>query len=370
MIGTVLKGRYSIIKQIGSGGFGETYIAEDNDIPSTPKPKCVVKRLKPQVVNSEVIRLFEQEAKVLLDLGNNHDHIPKLHAYFELGSQFFLVQDLIEGQDLSHELLPGRPWQEADVITLVMEILTLISHIHQHQPPTIHRDIKPENIIRRASDGKLVLIDFGAVKQITTLQINAQGQTTPTVSIGTPGYMPHEQASGRPRLASDVYAVGMIALQALTGIFPHQLPEDPDTGEVLWQSFVNISPDFAAVLNKMVRYHVSERYSSAVEALQALSSLNQTTQQNTILHFSQQVTPLQNTTLHFSQQVTPQQNTTLHLSQQVIPQQKTFPLRIITVVVAVMTMSVVVCAGLFFRGFVLDNPTGEEHTPPKQERAY
>lgn len=88
-----------------------------------------------------------------------------------------------------------------------------------------------------------------------------------------------------------------------------------------------------------------------MEKLQALSSLNQTN-------------------IHFSQQVTPQQNTTLHFSQQVIPQQKTFPLRIITVVVAVMTMSVVVCAGLFFRGFVLDNPTGEEHTPPKQERAY
>ena len=365
MIGTVLKGRYSIIKQIGSGGFGETYIAEDNDIPSTPKPKCVVKRLKPQVVNSEVIRLFEQEAKVLLDLGNNHDHIPKLHAYFELGSQFFLVQDLIEGQDLSHELLPGKPWQEADVITLVIEILSLISHIHQHQPPTIHRDIKPENIIRRASDGKLVLIDFGAVKQITTLQINAQGQTISTLCIGTPGYMPNEQASGRPRLSSDVYAVGMIALQALTGIFPHQLPEDPDTGEVLWQSFVNISPDFAAVLNKMVRYHVSERYSSAVEALQALSSLNQTT-----VHLSQQVTPIQNTQVNFSQQVIIEQNKTLHLSQPVVTKQKTFPLRIITVVVAVMTMSVVVCAGLFFRGFVLDNPTGEEHTPPKQERAY
>ncbi|MBD2135858.1 serine/threonine protein kinase [Sphaerospermopsis sp. FACHB-1094] len=351
MIGTVLKGRYSIIKQIGSGGFGETYIAEDNDIPSTPKPKCVVKRLKPQVVNSEVIRLFEQEAKVLLDLGNNHDRIPKLHAYFELGGQFFLVQDLIEGQDLSHELLPGRPWQEADVITLLIEILSLISHIHQHQPPTIHRDIKPENIIRRASDGKLILIDFGAVKQITTLQINAHGQTIPTVSIGTPGYMPNEQASGRPRLASDVYAVGMIALQALTGIFPHQFPEDPDTGEIFWQSFVNISPDFAAILNKMVRYQVSERYSSAVEALQALSSLNQTTQ-------------------HLPQQVTTQQNKTLHLSQQITPKQKTLPLRIITVVVAVITMSVVVCAGLFFRGSVLDNPTGEEHTPPKQEPAY
>ncbi|MEO1373244.1 MAG: serine/threonine protein kinase, partial [Cyanobacteria bacterium J06635_10] len=141
-----------------------------------------------------------------------------------------------------------------------------------------HRDIKPDNIIRRHSDGKLVLVDFGAVKQLRASYglSSFQGMVNPsaTVAIGTPGYMPTEQGQGRPRHNSDIYSLGIIAIQALTGVAPMDLPEEPQTGELIWENLVPVSPELVEVLNKMVRYHFKERYQSASEALQAINSIS------------------------------------------------------------------------------------------------
>lgn len=126
--------------------------------------------------------------------------------------------------------------------------LTPLAFVHQKK--VIHRDIKPPNLIRRQQDGKIVLIDFGTVKQIAGTQVtNAHGQTVMTVTIGTPGYMPSEQSNGKPRLSSDIYAVGMIGIQALTGLPPEQLPEDPDTAEIIWRRQVQVSPQLAELLD-------------------------------------------------------------------------------------------------------------------------
>jgi eukaryotic-like serine/threonine-protein kinase len=140
----------------------------------------------------------------------------------------------------------------------------------------IHRDIKPSNLIRRHRDGKLVLIDFGAVKQVTSSPLlDAEtGATNITVAIGTHGYMPNEQYAGKPRFSSDVYAVGILGIRALTGLHPQKIAEDPVTSELDWRQHApTVSSSMAAVLDKMVRYDFRDRYPTAQEALEALQNL-------------------------------------------------------------------------------------------------
>jgi serine/threonine-protein kinase len=128
--------------------------------------------------------------------------------------------------------------------------------------------------MRRRADGKIVLIDFGAVKEIAAFTVNSKGETSLTVGIGTPGYMPSEQANGKPKFASDVYAVGIIGIQAVTGLLPAQLQEDSTTGEIIWRNHAQVSDRFAEVLNNMVRDHFSQRYKNASEALQVLNAID------------------------------------------------------------------------------------------------
>ncbi|MFB8788484.1 MAG: tetratricopeptide repeat protein [Potamolinea sp.] len=274
-LGETIGGRYEIISQLGQGGFGKTFIAKDRHLPGNHQ--CVVKQLKPQATDPVSLktarRLFDTEAKVLHQLGN-HEQIPRLFAYFEENQEFYLVQELIAGNDLSKELKPKQKLKEDKVIALLKEILEILEFVHQQN--VIHRDINPRNLIRRKPDKKLVLIDFGAVKQVST-QVVKGGKTSFTISIGTPGYRPSEQANGSPKLSSDIYAVGMIGIQALTGFVPNQLPINPDTGELNWQEKVLVTPEFAKVLEKMVYYDFRERYQSATLALEALNDLTTTT---------------------------------------------------------------------------------------------
>ncbi len=277
MLGITLSSRYSIIRHLGGGGFAQTYLAEDKQLPGNHL--CVVKQLKPQATDPETLqvarRLFDTEAQVLYKLGN-HDRIPRLFAYFEENQEFYLVQEFIEGHDLGQEITPASPgnagvMQEDQVICILQEILEILDFVHQQN--VIHRDVNPRNILRRDRDGKLVLIDFGAVKEITTQITNPQPKNSLSVSIGTPGYMPSEQAHGNPKLSSDIYAAGAIAIQFLTGINPHQMPKNPDTEEIIWQDKTSVSPEFAKILDKMVKYDFRQRYSSAGETLQAIKEL-------------------------------------------------------------------------------------------------
>lgn len=270
IVGVILRNRYQIVKLLGSGGFGDTYLAVDLDLPG--QPKCVVKQLKPKDPNPAVLpiakSLFEREAQILHQLGNENDQIPRLFAHFEENGEFYLVQEFVDGHDLTQEMTPGQPKSENVVFKLLKDILEVLAVVHQHN--IIHRDIKPPNIMRRRKDGKIVLIDFGAVKEIGALGVNAMGQTSLTVAVGSPGYMPSEQAHGKPRLASDIYAVGMLGIQALTGLMPYELQEDPRTGDIIWRNAAQVSNSLADVLDTMVRYSFSQRYQSAAEALQAL----------------------------------------------------------------------------------------------------
>jgi eukaryotic-like serine/threonine-protein kinase len=269
--GQILRNRYKIIKPLGSGSFGVTYLAEDLDLPD--HPLCVVKNLRQSQSQEELqafINFFNKEAKALYRLGNEYSQIPRLFAHFEEGGEFFLVQEYIDGHDLSQEIFSGNKLSEAKVTKLLIEILEVLTIIHNKN--IIHRDIKAQNLMRRNSDGKIVLIDFGTVKEISSLKGNPQERTNISIVIGTSGYMPSEQLNGYPRLSSDVYAVGMLGIYALTGVRPQELPKDPDTFEVIWRDQVSISPFLANVLNKMVRSNFNERYQTAGEALQALTT--------------------------------------------------------------------------------------------------
>lgn len=269
MIGETLAGRYHIIRHLARGGFGTTFVAVDRQRPGNPE--CLVKQFQPTETDPQTLqaarRLFDREAETLESLGN-HDQIPRLLAHFEESQQFFLVQELIVGQDLTAEVNAYRRWPEEEAIDLLAKVLEVLVFVHQQG--VIHRDIKPDNLIRRAADGKIVLIDFGAVKQIRTVHLLRLQSAT---IIGTTGYMPAEQNNGNPQFASDVYAVGMLGIQALTGIFPHELPTDPNTNEVAWRGRARVSDRTAQVLDKMICYDYRQRYRSASEALAAVREL-------------------------------------------------------------------------------------------------
>ncbi|MBW4594179.1 MAG: CHASE2 domain-containing protein [Brasilonema angustatum HA4187-MV1] len=270
--GKILDGRYKIVKVLGSGGFSETYIAEDTKLPDNPL--CVVKQLKPANSKPEQLaiarRLFSSEAQSLQKLGI-YKQIPQLLAYFEEDEEFYLVQEYIIGHALSQEMLPGQRLLETRVIEILQDLLETLAFVHNNN--VIHRDIKPSNIIRRDSDGKLVLIDFGAVKEVTTQVLDHSEQTAFTIGIGTRGYAPSEQCYGRPQYSSDIYAVGMIGIKALTGMAPHEIERDAN-GELKWVDKAYVSHSLSNILTKMVREDFQQRYQSASQALDALALLS------------------------------------------------------------------------------------------------
>lgn len=276
LIGRKLKNRYIVIQELASGGFGQTYLAQDSDRPGNPT--CVVKRLRPASDKPSVMKLaevlFGREA-VIQELLGRHEQIPQLLAYFSEKDDFYLVQEYIEGKSLAEEFAMRsllKPINEHRVILILYELLQILDFVHQHG--VIHRDIKPANIIRRKADNKLVLIDFGAVKQISQLE-EVETATAFTVAIGTNGYMAPEQASGRPSAASDIYSLGIMGIQALTGISASELDKkrDPNSHALLWKDNVQISHAFANILEKMVQFSIGDRYRSAKDVLADLQLL-------------------------------------------------------------------------------------------------
>jgi serine/threonine protein kinase/Flp pilus assembly protein TadD len=270
--GELLKGRYRIIQDLKRGAFGRTYLAQDQQ--GLTDTLCVVKEFKPSTTTSSILeearRRFELEALTLEKLGD-FDQIPSLLDHFEDHEEFYLVQEFIEGQDLSYEISPGQQLTEAKVVSFLYETLKILAYIHQQN--VIHRDIKPSNLLRRKSDHKIVILDFGAVKEIETLVLSESGQPSGSV-VGTPGYMPIEHLSGRPRTNSDLYALGMTAIEALTGIHPLKLPRDAHNDHVVWQDLVSVSEELKHILDQMVRLNFRERYQTAAEVLEDLQGLH------------------------------------------------------------------------------------------------
>ena len=267
----LLRERYRVLRPLGGGGFGRTYLAEDIDTPSNRQ--CVIKQLKPIAHNPQIDQIvqerFQREAVILEELGEESHQIPRLYAYFAFAGHFYLVQQWIDGETLAQKVQRFGPLSENFVKDILKSLLSVLEYVHSRH--IIHRDIKPDNIILSAREDKPVLIDFGAVKEIMGTVVNSQGNPTSSIVIGTPGYMPSEQAAGRPLYSSDLYSLGLTAIYALTGKQPQQLNTDSSTGEILWHQYAdNMSQDLVAVLDKATRWHPRERYPAAKDMLDAL----------------------------------------------------------------------------------------------------
>ncbi|QMS92467.1 serine/threonine protein kinase [Nostoc edaphicum CCNP1411] len=293
IIGKLLQGRYQIVQSLGAGVFGQTYIAVDVDYPENPK--CVVKQIKVSSCESDyldMLRLmFLTETETLKLLGS-HQQIPEFIACFEENERFYLVQELIEGHPLTGELPIdqhwGCLWSEREVVEFLIDVLGILEFVHSQG--VIHCDIKPENLIRRTSDTygndkalrKLVLIDFGSIQSIDF----GIGAELPIyrIPVTSLGYIPPEQFIGQTQPNSDIYALGMIAIQALTGLEPLQLKADPYTNEIFWRSQNTPVNDYlAAVLSQMIRYNYQDRFQSAGEVLRILKQIIWETEPSQIL---------------------------------------------------------------------------------------
>ncbi|MEO1445601.1 MAG: CHASE2 domain-containing protein, partial [Cyanobacteria bacterium J06635_11] len=272
MLGQTLAKRYKLTRILGAGGFGQTYLATDLQQQSQ-QHQCVVKQLKPASQDASFLsvarRLFETEVKILNELGD-HAQIPHLLDSFEEDNEFYLVQEFIDGQSLEEEIKQAGKFSESEVISLLEGVLPVLEFIHDHH--VVHRDLKPDNLIRRKDDGKIVLIDFGAVKEIRTRLVTGE-QTALTIGIGTQGYTPSEQLSGKPRYSSDLYALGMTAIHALTGRSPTALPEDGGSLDPQWEAIAEVSPGLAIVLGKMTRHYIYQRYQDVASVRHDLSRL-------------------------------------------------------------------------------------------------
>nr|WP_066383574.1 MULTISPECIES: serine/threonine-protein kinase [unclassified Anabaena] len=274
----LLNQRYHLLRLIGHGGFGITFLAVDEHLPS--KPRCVIKQFSFPVQYGrsyhQAVRLFRQEAVRLNEL--QHPQIPKLLGFFEQEHRLYLVEEWISGQTLQEELQQNGVFNAQNIEQLLKQLLPVLQFIHDKQ--IIHRDIKPANIIRSSSTGDLVLIDFGVAKQITATALLHTGTT-----IGSPEYMAPEQTRGKALPASDLYSLGVTCIHLLTEISPFDL-FDVTSDRWVWRDYLlpgnTISPQLGDILDKLLQNPISQRYKSATEVLQALNSCPPTLQQQPV----------------------------------------------------------------------------------------
>jgi serine/threonine-protein kinase len=277
----ILGGRYLPIKLLGKGGFGAAFLAVDRYTPTMRL--CVVKQFQPEgnlgPRELELAQqLFEREALVLEQLGNKHRQIPDLFAFFPLlvppgqknnqeEQYFYLVQEFIDGQDLETELEQKGKFSESEVTEVLTEILNILKFVHENN--SIHRDIKPSNIMRDRQ-GVLYLLDFGAVKLVTTG--GATNPQTKSTGIYSMGFAPPEQMTGGQVYPStDLYALAVTCLNLLTGKQSGEL-FNAYHNQWQWHQYApKVSDRLAQTLDKMLLPSPKDRFQSAGEVLAALS---------------------------------------------------------------------------------------------------
>ena len=280
--GQTLGDRYVIIRQIGQGGFGKTYLAEDLN---RFREACVLKEFSPQVQTPYIVQkaeeLFQREASVLYKL--QHPQIPRFRELLRINFQgkesLFLVQDYIDGETynslLNSRQKQGLKFREIEIRQLLQQILPVLEYIHALG--VIHRDISPDNLMLRSSDKLPVLIDFGGVKQVAATVASQYYQTggiaSPTngTLLGKIGFAPPEQMqTGMVSTHSDLYALAVTTLVLLTGKQPQELI---DTYNFSWQwrREISLSSALGQIIDKMLSPIASDRYQTARQLLQVLN---------------------------------------------------------------------------------------------------
>lgn len=264
-----LRQHYTILKPIGRGGFGKTYLAADTD---NLNNLCVVKQFTYQTQNLAVqekaLELFAREAKQLQMLGT-HSQIPSLLAYFQEAEHFYLVQQYIEGLNLLEILESNGAFSEDQIHQLLLDLLPILQFIHDQG--VIHRDLKPENIMRRTEDNQYILIDFGISKQLAQTMV-----AHPGTMVGSPGYVPVEQIQGGQATPSnDLFSLGSTCFHLLSQIPPSQLWNKYGYDWVdHWSQFApqSLGELFRAILDQLLKKNPTGRYQSARQVLNDLQS--------------------------------------------------------------------------------------------------
>ncbi|MDJ0801046.1 MAG: serine/threonine-protein kinase [Calothrix sp. MO_167.B12] len=261
----ILQNRYQLQRQLGDNGIRQTWLAKDLQANNDQRQQVVVKLLAfGGTVQWEDLKLFEREVQILKQL--NHPRIPQYIDYFSIDDRnlwFGLVQEYIPGASLKEMLTQGKRFTEKQVRKVAIEILNILIHLHELNPPVLHRDIKPSNLIW-GEDNNIYLVDFGAVQDKA-----AKEGVTFTV-VGTYGYAPMEQFGGKAVPASDLYALGTTLIHLLTGTSPAELPVRDL--QIQFRELVNIKPSFADWLEDITEPSVERRISNAREALETLKA--------------------------------------------------------------------------------------------------
>ena len=270
--------RYKVVKELGRGGFGQTYLAEDRH---RYDELCVVKEFVPQVEDKDMLakakELFEREANVLYQL--DHKQIPEFRQLLEVesetGGRLFIVQDYIAGPTYQ-SLLRERQrfdghFNETEITQLLYQLLPVLSYVHGWG--LIHRDISPDNLILRQTDGLPVLIDFGSVKELAASvrsQLAIEGIEPAATRIGKVDYVPPEQlSSGQADATSDLYGLAATLLVLANGKDP-QVLHDPLNDS--WSGYEALSPELGAILKKMLAADPEDRFQSAESVLATLET--------------------------------------------------------------------------------------------------
>lgn len=261
LVGKMLRNRFEIVDFLFQREANERhYLAYDRDYGDR---HCSLVQLDKQ---SKTIKdKLERQVKILSKL-NKHPQIPALLAYFQGERYYYLVYEYVEGKPITNSLNTGEIWSEAKVNKFLRDALAILEFIHQHN--IVHRNLNPDNLIEQP-DGKIIAIDFATVKEI-----NHQGNSSlshNSFAQGMKGYIPAEQLMGMITSSSDIYALGKIAIHALTGIHPRQLKINRHTGNVVWKNKASVSSELGEIIDRMVEYHFLQRYQSATEILQDLN---------------------------------------------------------------------------------------------------
>lgn len=263
----VLRNRYEILRKIGECSIGYTYLAKDLESPWDNL--CAVRQLKANDINRDAKVLLEREAQTLYKL-RDYSQIPKFIAYFEENDNSFLVREFINGHDLTEELIREKRLSQDRTIKLLKELLEVLIVLHSNN--IIHQNLKPSNVVRRQSDGKITLTDLGAVVDIKSKPMDSRLRFRPL------DYIPQEQAHGNPQFSSNVYSVGIIAIQALTGFNRANIERDSSTSKFLWRQYTpHVRSDLADIIDKMTNVNYSQRYYNAQESLKVIEKLTTTT---------------------------------------------------------------------------------------------
>jgi serine/threonine protein kinase len=269
----LLENRYEVVKLLGHGGFGRTYLARDRQRFNEP---CVLKEFSPQLSNPAALKkaeeLFEREAGTLHQL--HHPQIPEFRAMLTArvrGEQgLFIVEQYIPGQPYSAWMDQGHCLSETEAMQMLLDLLPVLSYIHDRN--IVHRDISPDNLIRHQDTGKPVLIDFGSVKQLAQTALQLAGASPSGTQIHKPGFSPREQLRGQITPSTDLYSLGVTMLVLLTGRSPLELFDDQQ-GLWRWRKFIRLQPSLERAIDRMVEIHVRDRFQSAFEVMNALQPI-------------------------------------------------------------------------------------------------